>query len=53
MIQKRDGTQLRLGVKALEEGHEVKMFLLGPGVEIQKVESPDFDISGVLDKLIG
>ena len=35
---------LRLANFALEKGDEVKVFLLGRGVELDCIESPKFDV---------
>jgi uncharacterized protein involved in oxidation of intracellular sulfur len=39
---------LRLANTALAAGHNVNIFLLGPGVEIESIENKKFDVSGVL-----
>ncbi len=36
----------RFGVKALENGHEVRLFLLGEAVECEGVSHPQFDVPG-------
>ena len=36
----------------LEDGNDVKMFLLGAGVEMQEVKDPTFDIAGSLKKFL-
>lgn len=38
----------RFGLTAILEGHEVTMFLLGPGVEIEDISHEKFDAPGVL-----
>lgn len=43
---------LRLGNEALRQGHEVKVFLLGGGVEIENIKSEDFDVHKVLGEFI-
>ncbi|MFB6133161.1 MAG: DsrE family protein [Halanaeroarchaeum sp.] len=40
----------RLGITALEEGHDVTTFLLGDGVEAPDVESEKYNAHGVLRK---
>ncbi len=43
---------LRLANEALSTGNETSMFLLGNGVEIQKVKDKTFDVAGVLKKFL-
>ncbi len=43
---------LRLGNEALSRGHEVRVFLLGSGVEIVNIKEAPFDVSGVLDRFV-
>ena len=43
---------LRLGNEALRKGHEVKVFLLGGGVEIENIRNGDFDVAKVLGEFI-
>jgi len=43
---------LRLGNEALRKGHEVKVFLLGGGVEIENIRDGDFDVANVLGEFI-
>jgi uncharacterized protein involved in oxidation of intracellular sulfur len=43
---------LRLGNEALMAGNEVRVFLLGTGVEIPNIEDETFDISGILEKFL-
>jgi uncharacterized protein involved in oxidation of intracellular sulfur len=38
----------RFGLTAIVEGHEVTMFLLGPGVEIEDIRHEKFDAPSVL-----
>jgi uncharacterized protein involved in oxidation of intracellular sulfur len=38
----------RFGLTAIVEGHEVTMFLLGPGVEIEDIRHERFDAPSVL-----
>lgn len=37
---------LRLALYSLEQGDEVKIFLSGKGVDIDKIEDPKFDVQG-------
>jgi uncharacterized protein involved in oxidation of intracellular sulfur len=41
---------LRLGSTALDGGHKVSMFLLGSGVEIEKIRDEKFDVTELLKK---
>jgi len=41
---------LRLANTALGAGHEVNIFLLGPGVEIESIENKTFDVPDVLGR---
>lgn len=43
---------LRLGDKALGAGNEVRMFLLGNGVEIANTEDRTFDVAGALTNFL-
>ena len=43
---------LRLGSEAIGTGFEVKMFLLGSGVEIEKIKDKTFDILKALRKFL-
>jgi len=43
---------LRLGNEALRKGYEVKVFLLGGGVEIENIRDGDFDVAKVLGEFI-
>jgi len=43
---------LRLGDKALGVGNEVRMFLLGSGVEIENIEDKAFDVAGALSSFL-
>jgi uncharacterized protein involved in oxidation of intracellular sulfur len=38
----------RYGVKAIESGHSVKVFLLGRGVESQEVEDDKFNVKKMM-----
>ena len=39
---------LRLGNTALKAGHEVSVFLMGSGVEIENIKDQTYDVSGTL-----
>lgn len=43
---------LRFAVTALLGGHEVKAFLLGNAVEIEKIHDAKFDVSGQVQKFL-
>ncbi|MDP2720267.1 MAG: DsrE family protein [Dehalococcoidia bacterium] len=43
---------LRLGNEAIAGGHEVNLFLLGPGVELEKIKNESFNVPEVLKKFI-
>ena len=43
---------LRLGNTALDAGHEVSVFLMGSGVEVEEIKSKKFDVSEVLKKFL-
>ena len=43
---------LRLGNEALTAGNEVKVFLLGSGVEIENIEDESFDVARALRKFL-
>lgn len=42
---------LRFSNTAILEGHEIKIFLLGAGVEIENIKSEKFNVKEQLDKL--
>ncbi len=42
---------LRFSNTAVLEGHEIKIFLLGAGVEIENIKSEKFNVKEQLDKL--
>ena len=42
---------LRFANTAISEKHQVKIFLLGQGVEIEKIKSEKFNVGEQLDKL--
>ncbi len=41
---------LRLGSTALDEGHKVSVFILGNGVEIEKIKNEQFNVTELLKK---
>ena len=41
---------LRLGSAALDGGHKVSVFLIGSGVEIEKIRDEKFDVTDLLKK---
>ncbi len=43
---------LRLGNEAMTDGHEANLFLLGPGVELEKIKNESFNVPEVLKKFI-
>ena len=43
---------LRLGNEAMTDGHETNLFLLGPGVELEKIKNESFNVPEVLKKFI-
>src|SRR4030043_1998383 len=43
---------LRLGNSALGDGHEVSVFLMGSGVEVEEIKSEKFNVSEVLKKFL-
>jgi len=43
---------LRLAHYSLEQGDEVRVFLSGRGVEIDKIEDPKFDVKGQAEKVL-
>ena len=43
---------LRLGNTALEAGHEVSVFLMGSGVEIENIKDEPYDIGGTLSAFL-
>lgn len=44
---------LRLGNTALDAGHEISIFLMGSGVEIEDIKSEKFNVAEVLNKFDG
>lgn len=43
---------LRFGVTAVGEGHEVSIFLLGAGVEIERIEDEVFDVKSQITNFV-
>src|SRR4030066_403448 len=43
---------LRLGNTALGAGHEVSVFLMGSGVEVEEIKSEKFNVAEVLGKFV-
>jgi len=43
---------LRLALYSLEQGDEVRIFLSGKGVEIDRIEDPKFDVRGHAQKVL-
>ncbi len=43
---------LRLGNTALSDGHEVSVFLMGSGVEVEEIKNEKFNVPEVLNKLL-
>jgi len=43
---------LRLALYSLEQGDEVRIFLSGKGVEIDRIEDPKFDVKGQARKVL-
>jgi len=43
---------LRLALYGLEQGDEVRIFLSGRGVEIDRIEAPAFDVKGQAQKVL-
>lgn len=43
---------LRLALYSLEQGDQVRIFLSGKGVEIDKIEDPKFDVKGQAQKVL-
>lgn len=41
---------LRLGSAALDDGHKVSVFLIGSGVEIEKIRDEKFNVTELLKK---
>jgi len=43
---------LRLGNSALDSGHEVNVFLMGSGVQVENIKSEKFNVAEVLGNFI-
>ena len=43
---------LRLGNTALKDGHEVGVFLMGSGVEIENIKDQTYDVAGTLNTFL-
>jgi len=43
---------LRLGNTALGTGHEVSIFLMGSGVEIENIKNQSYDVGGTLTEFL-
>jgi len=43
---------LRLGVTALKAGHEVKVFLINKGVEVEEIKNEKYDLKEQIDFFI-
>jgi len=43
---------LRLALYSLEQGDEVRIFLSGKGVDIDKIDDPKFDVRGQAQKVL-
>ena len=43
---------LRLALYSLEQGDAVRIFLSGKGVDIDKIEDPQFDVKGQAQKVL-
>jgi len=43
---------LRLALFSLEQGDQVRIFLSGKGVEIDRIEDPKFDVKGQAQKVL-
>ena len=43
---------LRLGNTALKAGHEVGVFLMGSGVEIENIKDQAYDVAGTLNSFL-
>jgi len=42
----------RYGVKAIENKHSLKVFLLGRGVEVEDIQDPKFDVRGMMSEFV-
>jgi uncharacterized protein involved in oxidation of intracellular sulfur len=43
---------LRLALYSLQQGDEVRIFLSGKGVEVDRIEDPRFDVKGQAQKVL-
>ncbi len=43
---------LRLGTTAIDAGHKASIFLLGSGVEMEKIRDENFDVAGALNNFL-
>ena len=43
---------LRLGNTALKEGHDVSVFLMSAGVEVELIKDEQYDVRGTLDTFL-
>src|SRR3989344_9411328 len=43
----------RFGVTSLKAGHEVKVFLMNKGVEVEDIADDKYDVKGQIDAFIG
>ncbi len=43
----------RYGVKAIENNHSLKVFLLGRGVECDEISDPKFDVKQMMEDFVG
>ena len=43
----------RYGVKAIDNKHSVKVFLLGRGVEAEEIEDNKFDVKKMMNEFVG
>ncbi|WP_440767432.1 DsrE family protein [Natronorubrum sp. DTA7] len=43
---------LRLGITAVEDGHEVSVFLLGEGVEAEEITDDQFDVRNRMEAFV-
>jgi uncharacterized protein involved in oxidation of intracellular sulfur len=43
----------RFGITSSEAGHKTRVFLLGKGVELERISSKDFDVPKVVKSFLG
>ena len=48
----RSWNAFRLGITALDEGHEVSMFLLGAGVEAEEITDDQFNVRDRMEAFV-